>query len=195
MPIERVRRLAGDDLIADPADVTTRAVTIDAPAASVWRWLVQIGQDRGGLYSYDWLENLFGLRIHSARRVHDEWQQLKVGDAVRLVPQGWLGLADGVALPVVRIDPGRSIVLRMQPPDSPWNAVWSFHVVPLGPTRCRLVSRGRSGRPSDGAQVTTLLMDPITMLMTRRMLLGIKHRAEAEARTVRPKWDGYRTAA
>lgn len=51
----------GDELIADPAGITTMAVTVDAPAEQVWRWLIQIGQDRGGMYSYDWLENLIGL--------------------------------------------------------------------------------------------------------------------------------------
>src|SRR4051812_23334407 len=67
-------RLPGDDLVPEPASSRTRAVTIDAPAAQVWRWLVQIGQDRGGMYSYDRVENLVGLRIHSTESIHPEWQ-------------------------------------------------------------------------------------------------------------------------
>jgi hypothetical protein len=70
--------------------VITRAVTVQAPAGQVWRWLVQIGQDRGGLYGYDWLENALGMHIHSGREIREEWQHLAVGDQVRLVPgAGW----------------------------------------------------------------------------------------------------------
>ena len=179
---ERLTRLPGDDLIAEPADVTTRAVTIDAPPGEVWRWLVQIGQDRGGMYSYDRLENGLGLRIHSADEIRDEWQHLRVGDTVRLVRPGWFGMRDGMALPVVRIDEGRSLVLRQQPPDSPWDAVWSFHVVPDGPGKGRLVSRSRAARGGWLARSAALALDPVTLLMTRRMLLGIKERAEQSAR-------------
>ena len=175
---ECLTRLPGDDLVAEPADITTRAVTIDAPADEVWRWLVQIGQDRGGMYSYDRLENLLGLRIHSTDEIREEWQHLQVGDAVRLVRPGWFGMPDGMALPVARIDEGRSLVLRQQPPDSPWDAVWSFQVVPQGPSECRLVSRSRSARGGWLARLAALVMDPVTLLMTRRMLLGIKQRAE-----------------
>src|SRR6516165_2784319 len=125
----------GDELVADPASVATRAVTVEAPPEEVWRWLVQIGQDRGGMYSYDGLENVLGLRIHSTDRIREEWQRLDAGDRVRLVPKGWLGLPEGLALSVARVDPGRSIVLREQPPQQPWDAVWSFHVRPLGQNR------------------------------------------------------------
>jgi hypothetical protein len=174
-------KLPGDELIPDPADVTTRAVTIEAPAAEVWRWLVQIGQDRGGLYSYDWLENAAGLRIHSAKQIRPEWQRLQVGDTVRLVRRGWLGLHDGVALPVARVDPGRSIALRQQPPNTPWNGIWSFHVVPHGSGRCRLISRARTARSGRCPWIVGQLMDPLALVMTRRMLHGIKARAERPA--------------
>jgi hypothetical protein len=142
---ECLTRLPGDDLVDEPVDITTRAVTIDAPADEVW-------------------------------------QHLQVGDAVRLVRPGWFGMRDGLALPVARIDEGRSLVLRQQPPDSPWDAVWSFQVVPLGPSECRLVSRGRSARGGRLARLAALVMDPVTLLMTRRMLLGIKRRAESGAK-------------
>jgi hypothetical protein len=183
---ECVTRLPGDELIAEPADVTTRAVTIDAPAGEVWRWLVQIGQDRGGMYSYDGIENLLGLRIHSADEIRDEWQRLEVGDSVRMVRPGWLGMRDGLALPVVRVDPGRSIVLREQPPDSPWDAVWSFHVIPRGPRQWGLVSHSRAARGGTLARLAGEVMDPVTLLMTRRMLLGIKQRAERSAALAPP---------
>jgi hypothetical protein len=173
-----VGALPGDELVPDPATVTTLATTVDAAPEEVWRWLVQIGQDRGGMYSYDWLENLFGLRIHSADRIREEWQHLAPGDRVRLVRKGWLGLKEGLALPVARVDPGRALVLREQPPAQPWDAIWSFHVVPLGPGRCRLISRARSARPRGAARLAAWAMSPVTTAMTRRMLLGIKQRAQ-----------------
>jgi hypothetical protein len=178
---EQAGALPGDELVADPASVATRAVTVEAPAEEVWRWLVQIGQDRGGMYSYDWLENILGLRIHSTDRISEEWQHLDAGDQVRLVRNGWLGMKDGFALPVERVNPGRAIVLREQPPQQPWDAVWSFHVIPLGPSRCRLISRSRSALPRGAARLATWVMEPVTLVMTRKMLLGIKQRAEHRA--------------
>jgi hypothetical protein len=178
---EQDSALPGDELVADPASVATRAVTVAAPPEEVWRWLVQIGQDRGGMYSYDWPENILGLRIHSTDRIREEWQHLDAGDQVRLVRKGWLGLKDGFALPVERVDPGRAIVLREQPPQQPWDAVWSFHVIPLGPGRCRLISRSRSALPRGAARLATWVMEPVTLVMTRKMLLGIKQRAERRA--------------
>ncbi len=175
---ERSMALPGDELVPAPADQTTRAVGVDAPAEVVWSWLVQIGQDRGGMYSYDRLENLLGLHIHSADRIREEWQHLAVGDRVRLVPPGWMGMKAGVSLPVALVDPPRSLVLREQPPEFPWDAVWSFHVLEDGPQRVRLVSRGRSARRGPAARVAAAAMDPVTLVMTRRMLLGIRDRAE-----------------
>ena len=175
-------RLPGDELVPEPADVATRAVTVHAPASEVWPWLVQIGQDRGGLYSYDLLENLVGLRIHSAGWVLPECQQLEAGDRVRLVPRGWMALREGLSLPVAMVEPGRALVLRESPPEYPWDAIWSFHVLPVGEDRCRLVSRSRTahgaGPAGFAARVAAWVMDPVVAVMTRKMLLGIKKRAE-----------------
>lgn len=79
---ENRARLPGDEQIAEPAMQHTRAITIEAAAADVWPWIVQLGADRGGFYSYDWLENLFGLGIHSADEIVPAWQALSVGDLV-----------------------------------------------------------------------------------------------------------------
>ncbi len=171
-------RLPGDELVGGPAVQMTAAVWIDAPPSAVWPWLVQLGQDRGGLYSYEALENLIGLHFHTADRVHPEWQQLAVGDIVRLVPKGWMGLRDGVVLPVAEIVPERCIVLR--PPNLPWDAVWSFHVVPHGEDRCRLLVRTRSGLRHPGEVLGTELTGPLTALLTRGILLGIKRRVEQQ---------------
>ncbi len=108
--------LPGDELIRDPADMTTLALPIEAPAADVWPWLLQIGQDRAGFYSYDRLENLVGLHIHSADQIVDQWQTLSVGDSIRLTPSGWMGQPDGLVLPVARLEAPRSLVLREGPP-------------------------------------------------------------------------------
>jgi hypothetical protein len=178
---EQASVLPGDELIPGPATVTTLATTVAAAPEEVWRWLVQIGQDRGGMYSYDWLENLFGLRIHNADRIREEWQHLAPGDQVRLVRKGWLGLKEGLALPVARVDPGRALVLREQPPAQPWDAIWSFHIVPLGPGRCRLISRARSARPRGAARLAAWAMSPVTTAMTRGTLLGIRRRAEGRS--------------
>ncbi len=172
--------LPGDELVPDPADMHTLGVGIEAPGELVWRWLVQIGQDRGGMYSYDWLENLLGLHIHSATQTREEWQQLVVGDRIRLVPKGWLGMKEGLALPVVLVEAPRTLVLREEPPEVPWNAVWSFHILVHDPSFCRLVSRSRSAHQRTSARVASAPLDVVSLVMTRKMLLGIKVRAERQ---------------
>lgn len=87
---EILAALPGDELVRAGALRTTRAVTVDAPVEAVWPWLVQIGEDRGGFYSYSWLERAAGARIHNADVVHPEWQRLLVGDSV------WLARRYGV---------------------------------------------------------------------------------------------------
>ena len=168
----------GDELVAQPAVQTTEGVWIEAPAAEVWPWLVQMGQDRGGLYSYEKLENLAGLRHRNADRIHPEWQNLAVGDVIRVVPRGWMGLSDGVALPVSQLIEGESIVLRLQPPDVPVDGVWSFHVLPRWEDRCRLLVRTRLRMRVPGEAVGAEAISPAMSLMTRGMLLGIKRRVE-----------------
>src|ERR1700733_2875779 len=96
--------LPGDDLIADPDLTATRAIPIRAAAGQVWPWIAQLGQGRGGFYSYDYLENLVGCDLHNADKVVPEWQSIAVGDALRLHPD--------VALRVAAVDPGAALVLR-----------------------------------------------------------------------------------
>jgi hypothetical protein len=181
-PAERAARLPGDELVAEPAESHTLAVTVHAPADVVWAWLVQIGQDRGGWYSYDWLENLFGLDIHSTDLIRPEWQDVRVGDRIVLMRPGPGPLRNGYSIPVALLAPGRALVLRQRPPEHPWDGVWSFHVLPDGPRTTRLVSRTRTRVRSGAAGTRQRLLDepgrPVTALMTRRMLLGIKQRAE-----------------
>lgn len=79
--------LPGDELVPHPGIESTRAITVNAPVEQVWSWLAQIGQDRGGFYSYEWLENLAGCRMRNADRVHPEWQHREVGRPCTCIPR------------------------------------------------------------------------------------------------------------
>lgn len=179
-------RLPGDELVGEPAQSVTRAVSIAAASDRIWPWLAQIGTDRAGWYSYDWLENLFGLEVHSANRIHPEWQELEVGDRVVLARDRDHGFA-GLSLPCAIVAVGKALVLREAPPEMAWDAVWSFVILPDGPGHSRLLTRSRSqqrpGPPGWLGRLAVELMDPVTLIMTRRMLLGIKRRAEAPGMT------------
>src|SRR3712207_9310740 len=94
------RSLPGDDVLGEYGAPIQHAIAIDAPLEEVWPWLAQIGQDRGGFYSYDWLENLAGCDIHSADRIHPEWQSPRPGDTLALV-RGW-------GPKILGVEPGRS---------------------------------------------------------------------------------------
>lgn len=170
--------LPGDELLRQPVSQTTEGVWIDRPVAEVWPWLVQMGQDRGGLYSYELLENSFGMQFRNADRIHPEWQELAAGDMVRLAPKGWLGRRDGVVLRVAEVIDASAIVLRVQPPDLPWEGVWSFHLMPHGDDRCRLLVRTRVGLRHPGEILLAEMAGPAVALMTRGMLRGIRRRVQ-----------------
>lgn len=177
---ESTMALPGDELVKAPAVQTTEAISIDAPADEIWPWLAQIGQDRGGLYSFEALENIFGLRFRNADRIHPEWQHLDVGDVVRRAPEGWMRLRDGVVLRVVDLVPNERIVLRPATRELPWDTVWSFHIVPHWEDRCRLIIRHRAAIRHQGGVVAAEFAGPVTALLTRGMLIGIKRRAQTQ---------------
>ncbi|TYB45724.1 hypothetical protein [Actinomadura chibensis] len=165
--------LPGDDLLTEPAVVATRAITVRAPATAVWPWLVQMGSGRGGAYTYDWIENLLGLDMHSAKEVLPQFQNLRVGETYPLGPKG-------PRLRVEILDPERALVFRSE--DGNW--VWAFALIPCA-EGSRLISRNRIAMPhaSIPARLFNLLvMEPGSLIMERRMLLGIKERAETLAR-------------
>jgi hypothetical protein len=173
---EAAQALAGDELLAYPSLVSTRAVWVDAPPSSIWPWLVQMGPGRGGAYTYDWIENVLGLGMHSADEVLPQYQDLEVGDAWRLGGRG-------PVLRVAELEPERSMVLRSG--DGNW--VWAFSLVPEG-TGSRLISRNRIAT-RDASRLAralnTYVMEPGSLIMERKMLLGIKQRAERLARASR----------
>ncbi|BBX07342.1 hypothetical protein MAIC_21450 [Mycolicibacterium aichiense] len=172
--------LPGDRLIGQPAVVTTEGITISRPPEAVWPWLVQIGQDRAGLYAYEKLHALTGLDYHDADRIHPEWQHLAQGDTVRLAPRGWLGFDDGIVMTVVEIEEGRSIVLRTGGGDSFWDAVWSLNLARHGDDGTRLLIRTRVPLRQPGAVVGAELIAPAKAFVTRAILRGVKHRAESQ---------------
>ncbi len=180
---EAARAYPGDERVPSPRWDWTHAVAIDAPAQAVWPWLAQIGADRGGFYSYQWLENLAGCELQNAERIHPEWQ-LREGDALRLHPRM-------PPLAIVDVEEGRHFVAYGAPDEAaraagkPWAAVsWLFAIEPLGPMSCRVISRYRCATSDDVATRLSLgptLLEPIGFAMDRRMLLGIKERVERDA--------------
>jgi uncharacterized protein YndB with AHSA1/START domain len=148
---------------AEPEDEgpIVHAVTIDAPVEEVWPWLAQLGQDRAGFYSYEWLENLAGCEMKNADRIHPDWQQRELDETVHLHPAG--------GLKVTVFEPGRALGLEG------WG---TFFLEPLGAAQTRLIARGGVPR-GVGAAAYGMPMEIPHFLMERRMLLGIKERAES----------------
>ena len=165
------RVMAGDSLLADWTYSGTTAVTVDARPEHLWPWLAQIGYQRGGLYSYDWLDRLFGyLDRPSATRILPEFQRLAVGDTIPL--------GQGPSWPVAVVEPNRALVLDMRNMGGlDW--VWQFGLYPVDETRTRLVSRSRVRAQALWARLLTHAIEPAGFVMTRGMLLGLKNRAEA----------------
>lgn len=173
--------LPGDELIPDAVYEYTRAVTINAPAERVWSWLIQIGQGRGGFYSYDWLENLMGLDIHSANTIVPALQDLKVGDTIRMTPTE--RYPEGPSFAVASIEPNHFLILRgqgadpSQPAPNAYAATWAFVLHPIDEQHTRLIARARAH--SEPTWLATLYqVEPATFIMERAMLKGIKRRAE-----------------
>ena len=177
--------LPGDELVPTPRMQSTRAVTINAPAASVWPWLVQLGAGRGGMYSYDLLENAAGLGIHSADRILPEHQMLDVGDVIPLGPDVGIPVRQIVTGSVLAlggsVDPltGKDIPTGT-PAAGPWLEIgWTFVLEPVDERTTRLLSRTRYDyAPLLVGLILRPLLEPVQFVMERRMLLGIKSRAE-----------------
>jgi hypothetical protein len=169
--------LPGEDLIPDPDWSYTHAVTIAASPEEVWPWVAQIGQARGGFYSFELLENVFGCRITNADAILPEHQSLHVGDQIRLHPSA-------PAMTVAVVEPSRALVLRGVPTERAPGAaesIWAFHLIAEGPGRCRLIERGKTVHAdslTDRLFFSPVLVEPIGFVMSREMLLGIKERAE-----------------
>ena len=175
---EAAQALPGDELVPEPRLGYTRAITIKAPPESVWPWLAQMGQGRGGLYSYDGLENLIGCDIHSAERLLPEYQHLEPGDQVLFGPaekkfpgQVVLEVQPKLVLLMCALDP----VTRQAVQSATW--VFVLEEQPNGATR--LLVRGRNGyEPTAANHILWHIVEPINFVMERNMLRGIKARVE-----------------
>ena len=194
-------RLPGDDLVPQPMYQTTRAIAIQAAPATVWAWLIQLGQGRGGFYTFDRLENLAGLNIHSVDRIVPELQRLAVGDIVPLSPAG--------GPTVARIEPSRTMVLHFvmdlytggpvdhaSPGAHPWmDWTWTFALRAVEGMGTRLVVRTRATYAPRLllAPLSAVLLEPVHGLMEWGMLRGIKRRAESTA-TTQPEAGSVTTA-
>lgn len=182
--VEIQQTLPGDVLVPNPTLGYTRAITIQARPEDVWPWLVQMGQGRGGLYSYDGLENLAGCQIHSTDRVLPELQHLQPGDIIRLGPKGYPCFA------VAEINPPQSLVLVSADPqnEQPVSiqakkdkgfsiATWQFILQPAGANSTRLLVRQRLSFSRDMGWIWRLT-EPVGFVMERKMMLNIRKLAE-----------------
>lgn len=177
--------LPGDDLIPDAKLTATHAITINASPAEIWPWLIQIGQGRGGFYSYDWIENAMGLDIHTANQILPEYQDLKVGDLIPLSE-------DEFGFPVAILEPQKSLVLhgdtRVSGPESApimkegdyMATVWGFHLTPQEDGSTRLVERIHIDWNESPLNTVfyRVFLEPGSFIMEQKMLRGIKERAE-----------------
>ncbi|PYF97221.1 hypothetical protein SAMN05216184_1165 [Georgenia satyanarayanai] len=172
--------LPGDDILGPAAVVATRAVTIGASPGDVWPWLAQLGQGRGGFYSYDRLQCALGLDIHNAEEIVPQWQDLAPGDPVHL--------AADVPLTAVVVEPGHALVLRA--PEGPTGRqvvpggfTWAFVLRPGPHGTTRLLVRERYVCPDVWSRLGVELLQVASFVMTARMLRGIQERAGG-----RPRW-------
>ncbi|MEU7143950.1 SRPBCC family protein [Nocardia sp. NPDC046473] len=168
-PDQVAAAMPGDELLTEPDIIATRAITIAATPAAIWPWLVQLGPGRGGAYTYDWIENLLGLDMHSADEILPQFQNLTVGDTFALGK-------NGPRMRAAIIEPEHALVFASA--DGHW--VWAFGLYPSA-EGTRLVSRNRIALPESGVPTrlfNRLIMEPGSWIMERKMLIGIKQRAE-----------------
>ena len=180
MPDEVDADLPGDGLVPDADLISTRCIDIDTDPRDVWPWIAQMGQGRGGLYTYDALENLLGCDMHSEERIVPEWQDVEVGDVFRLHPE--------IGLTVAQVRAGEALVLLGAVPvggtkgQAPYDFSWAFVLRDGKAGGTRLIVRERYGYTRRWAPLLVEPVEAVSFLMTQKMLRGIRDRAE---RTVR----------
>jgi hypothetical protein len=162
--------LTGDELVPSPRISYTRAITVNAAPEEIYPWIVQLGAERGGMYSYAWFEtNILRCELINADRIHPEWQDLKVGDQVKMCP----GTSGPPPYEVAMLEPDRAMILGHRESGN-WIEVWQFVLVPQADGSTRLLLRSRNAAQGwfwDAIR-------PGEFIMARGMLLGIKERSE-----------------
>jgi len=182
-PEEIKRYLPGDELIAEPVWSYTHAITINAPQSAVWPWIVQIGQKRGGFYSYQGLENLMGCDITNVDRVLNEFQFMRPTDKVYLHPK-----APPLSVRSIRryywfVLHGGNLVGPAQPAGNEItaNLTWTFYLLKIDNTTTKLITRGRYAYGPGFVNALIYgpsIIEPIAFVMEKKMLQGIKTLAE-----------------
>jgi hypothetical protein len=163
----------GDELVTSPRITYTRGISIHATPEEIYPWIVQLGAERGGMYSYEWFEtNILRCELINADRIHEEWQDLNVGDQVKMCP----GTSGPPPYEVAMMEPNRGIVLGHREKGE-WIEVWQFNLVPQADDSTRLILRSRNGAQGWFWDV----IRPGEFIMAREMMLGIKERAEGMA--------------
>jgi hypothetical protein len=172
---DRNAALPGDGIVPRPETAYTMAITIRAGASTIWPWLLQMGQGRGGFYTHEWIENVLGANIHNADRIVAAWQHLDVGDRVRLTPDPYLN-QPGQVMTVAEIQVERTLVFSQTLPNGS-TASWAFLLVPQDDGTTRVIMRRRGGQPT----LFDRVMSPGYVFMDRGMLRGLRERVEAIA--------------
>lgn len=172
---EVVMALPGDEIVTGEVSQTTRSITVRTAAAQIWPWLLQLGQGRGGMYSYDFLENLAGCDIHTLNAIDPALQKLQVGDPILMGPQEGLPYYR-----VVLLEPQRALVLQsINRTSGAPGETWGFYLIEQSSSLTRLVVRHRTPPSLDKTeQVVNGIFDPIVFFMEHRMLYGIREHAE-----------------
>jgi hypothetical protein len=171
---ESTMGLPGDELVPDPLGGYTQAISIRAPAASIWPWIAQVGQGKGGFYSYELLENLVGCNIHNTHRILPEYQDIKAGDVIVMHPKV-------PVIPVAIVEPGKTLVYGGKQGELTANN-WIFHIYRREEST-RLITRWSfQYKPALINRIAyDWFLEPIAAVMQRKMLLTIKQLAEADA--------------
>lgn len=173
--------LPGDELVSNPERVTTQAVTIRATPEQIYPWLLQIGVDRGGMYSYDDLENLVGLNVHTIDSIDAKFQNVQAGDFWGFTPKNY-SVQDGPGVFVMQLAPNRAVVgcfgVASQPPP-PCTGTWQLVVQPQSNDTSRLILRSRTSPDSPLSGWFGRVFDGVTFIMQRGMLLGFRDRIQS----------------
>lgn len=174
---ELTATLPGDDIVPNANIRSTKGITIQAPPEAIYPWLLQIGVDRGGMYSYDWLENLFGLNVHTTDRIVPEYQKVQVGDFWRFTPKEYV-LNPGPGLYVQKLIENEAVLLCFGmegKPDETCFDTWQFVLVPQGDGSTRLLLRSNMAMEQELPIKLTYF---VQFMMERKMLLTLRDRAE-----------------
>ena len=168
--VELAASFPGDQLVPSPRVIYNRAVTVKASPEKIYPWIVQLGAEKGGMYSYSWFETHFlQCELINADRIHEEWQTLKVGDQVKMCPGDFGPPPYEVAI----MEPNTAIVIGHYE-NGEWSDTWHFVLIPNTDGTTRLVLRSRDAKAGWFWDV----LRPGEFIMVRGMLLGIKKRAE-----------------